>query len=174
MNHQPFEEWLLEDASLTVQQERELQMHLRVCTACSGIAASNLALHSRRLASPAAGFTERFRPRLAAWRKEQLRRQAIGTIVLVLAGIALLYGVAGPAMIAAVRSPAAWLRDVTAYLVAGLTVARVAEDVGSTLLRGLMNLVPQPAWWAMFGAAGAAGILWTLTMRRLAKVTRGA
>ena len=56
MNHQPFENWLLDEEPLTSQQQRDLQNHLRGCTSCSGIADSNLALHTTHMAVPAAGL----------------------------------------------------------------------------------------------------------------------
>jgi len=173
MNHQPFEDWLLEDEALTIQQERELQIHLRSCTTCAAIASSNLALHSRRLIAPPPGFTDRFRPRLVDWRREQLRRQALGTIVLVLAGLGLLYAVAGPAMLQAVQSPAAWLTKVTTYLLSLFTFLSVFGHVGGILLRTLPSLVPPSAWLVVLVAGCALGALWIVSMRRLARAPQG-
>jgi hypothetical protein len=173
MNHQPFEDWLLDDESLTTQQQRELQVHLRSCTLCSAIAASNLELHTKHLATPQPGFTERFRPRLIVWKKEQLRRQAIGTIVLVAAGVALLYAVAGPAMLEAVRSPAAWMRDVTVYVLSLFTMARVAGQVGGVVIRSLSGLIPTGAWWAVMAGGFGLGVLWTFEMRLRLRAPQG-
>ena len=112
MNHQPFENWLLDDEPLTNPQKRELQIHVRDCTSCAAIADSNLALHATRGVAPVPGFTDRFRPRLAAWRREQRRRQILGTVVLVLGGVALLYVSAGPMIAEAARSPESLTRRV--------------------------------------------------------------
>lgn len=174
MNHQPFEDWLLDDEPLTNQQQRELQVHMRGCTSCSAIAASNLALHTKHMAVPQPGFTERFRPRLTAWKTEQLRRQAIGTVVLVAAGLVLLYAVAGPAMLEAVRSPAAWIRDVTVHLLSLLTIARVAGQVGSVVLRSLSGLIPTGAWWATFAGGFGLGAWWIFVMRFRPRAPQGA
>ena len=174
MNHQPFEDWLLDDESLTVQQERELQIHLRSCTACTAIADSNLALHSVRLVSPAPGFADRFQPRLAAWRRAQLRRQAFGSIVLVVAVLALLYTLAGPTILEAVRSPVVWLREITTYLVTVLTLVSVFGQVGSILLRNLPDLIPPAVWFAMLAAGSVLAALWITLMRRLARAPQGA
>jgi predicted small integral membrane protein len=173
MNHQPFDDWLLEDENLTVQQKRELEVHLRSCTSCSAIAASNLALRTKHLAMPQPGFTERFRPRLAAWKKEQLRRQAIGTIVLVAAGLALLYAVAGPAMVEAARSPAAWMRDVTVYVLSLFTLASVAGQVGSVVLRSVVGLIPPGAWWAATAGGFGLAVMCTVVMRRSFRAPQG-
>jgi len=173
MNHQPFEDWLLDDESLTIQQQRELDLHLRSCTSCAAIAASNLALHTRQLASPRPGFTERFQPRLVAWQKRQQRQQAIGTIVLVAAGLALLYAVAGPAMLEAAQSPAAWMRNVTVYVLSLFTMASVAGQVGAVLLRSLWGLIPPGAWWALGVCGFGLGLVWVVLMRRRLQAPQG-
>jgi hypothetical protein len=174
MNHQPFEDWLLDDEPLSHQQEHQLQSHLRTCTSCARIADANLTLHARRMAAPAPGFTARFGPRLAAWRREQLRRQAVGTVILVAAGIALLYAVAGPAMMGAVRSPASWLTDVTGYLIMISTALSVAEKVGGILFRSLAAVVPPAGWGGLWLAVCMLCVLWIISMRRLARAPQGA
>jgi len=174
MNHQPFEDWLLDDEQLTMQQRRELQIHLRSCTRCSGIAASNLALRSGRLAEPAPGFVGRFLPRLTAWQRQQARRQVIGTVVLVLSGLALLYTLAGPAVLEAIRDPAGWVRDTTLFLVSVLSLARVASQVGGTMMRGMASLVPPPTGWGLLFVGFGIVALWISMVRRLARAPRGA
>jgi hypothetical protein len=173
MNHQPFEDWLLDDEPLTIQQELELQIHLRGCTACAAMADSNLALHSVRRLEPAPGFTDRFAARLAGWRKAQLRRQAFGTIVLVVASLASLYALVGPAILDAARSPVIWLRNIAVYVVALVTFLSVLGQVGSILLRNLPSLIPPAGWFAMLAAGGVLGALWITLMRRLARAPQG-
>ncbi len=173
MNHQPFENWLLDEEPLTSQQQRDLQNHLRDCATCSGIAGSNLALHSSRMAAPAPGFTDRFGPRLAAWRREQIRRQAIGTILLVLIGLGLLYALAGPAMLEAARSPAAWLGQVATYAVDVLAMASVIGQVGRILLRHVPAVLPSGSWPVLILACSALGALWIVTMRQIARAPQG-
>ena len=174
MNHQPFENWLLDDEALTPQQQRDLQNHLRGCAACSGIADANLALHTVRLAAPEPGFADRFRMRLAARQREQLRRQAIGTVILVLAGLAMLYAIAGPAMVQAAREPAAWLRDVSIYFVDLLTLVSLIGQVGGILVRALGAVLPVQAWIATLLGGAVLAVFWVETMRRLARVPQGA
>jgi len=174
MNHRPFEEWLLEDEPLTAQQGRELQIHLRDCSSCAAIADSNLALHSTRPLAPLAGFTDRFRPRLAAWRQQQVRRQIVGTLVLVIGGLAVVYTVAAPALQAALDSPAAWITSSAAYLVFLLTYLRVLDQVAGILARSLPGFIPSGGRLAIAVAACGIGLLWIVTMRRLARAQQGA
>jgi len=64
MNHQPFEDWLLNDKPITHEQKRELDVHLRICSYCAALAETGVALKSVRKASPQTGFTTRFQTRL--------------------------------------------------------------------------------------------------------------
>ena len=84
MNHQPFEEWLLNDKHLNPNEKRELDSHLRVCTHCTALTATGLALRSAHAVRPAAGFTMRFQQRLAAQKIAERRRRLWGLIVLIL------------------------------------------------------------------------------------------
>ena len=78
INHQPFEEWLLNDKNLTPAEKRELDLHLRTCTHCTALSATGLALRSAPVASPAAGFTLRFQQRLAAQKDRRTPPQIMG------------------------------------------------------------------------------------------------
>ena len=66
MNHQPFETWLLEEQPLNIEQKRELKAHLQACKYCNALFETGLALNSKKMVSPAAGFTARFEKRLIA------------------------------------------------------------------------------------------------------------
>jgi membrane-associated protease RseP (regulator of RpoE activity) len=83
MNHQPFEDWLLEEKPINPKQKLELEAHLRVCTYCSALAATGNALHSVKKAAPAVGFTVRFQERLAKQKAVERRRRFWGTIVFI-------------------------------------------------------------------------------------------
>jgi hypothetical protein len=172
MNHQPFENWLLDDEPLTVPQKRELQIHVRGCRSCAAIAESNLALHSTHAISPRPGFTERFSTRLARWKHVQHRRQILGTLVLVLGAVALLYFSAAPAIAEAARSPAEWLAAIAAFLIMISTLLSVFGEVGGILVRGLASFVPPAGWLALAVTACGLGVIWMLTMRRLAKAPK--
>ncbi|MFH1908260.1 MAG: hypothetical protein ABIL11_12905, partial [Chloroflexota bacterium] len=84
MNHRPFEDWMLEDQTMTAEQKRELQAHLRMCTRCTALAEVNLALGSARLVAPASGFVDRFQARLEAQRQAQRKRNFWGFLILVI------------------------------------------------------------------------------------------
>lgn len=174
MNHRPFEDWLLEDQPLSTQQERDLQRHLRDCTSCSAIAESNLALHSTRWMMPAAGFTDRYESRLERWRAQQRWRQILGTLVLVMGGLILLYALAAPAILQVLRAPADWVTTAASYLVLLVTSLRILSDVGGILLRDLPRFVSPFGWLALFLAGAGVELVWMYSMRRVARSPQGA
>ncbi len=173
MNHRPFEDWLLDDQHLTRQQERDLQSHLRVCTSCAAIAQSNLALHSTRRVAPATGFGERFQVRLAGRRREQRWRQIVGTLVLVLGGLGLLYWLAGPLLQEALRSPAQWVTTVVGYFLFILTSVQVLSEASSILLRVLPSFVSPAGWFIVSLLFSGLGLLWTVSIWRFARAPQG-
>jgi hypothetical protein len=173
MNHRPFEDWLLDDEALTAQQERDLQAHLRDCTACSSIAASNLALHSTRWAVPKEGFSGRYQIRLEAWRRQQRRQMVLGTLVLVIGGLGLLYALAAPIILQLLHSPADWIAAAAGYLVLLLTSLRVLGEVGGILLRDVALFISPLGWSVLLLTGTGLGVFWVLSVRRLARTPQG-
>jgi hypothetical protein len=173
MNHRPFEDWLLEDRPLNNQERSALQAHVRSCRSCAAIAESNLALHSTRWVSTPSGFTDRFTGRLKRWRTRQRWFQAIGTLLLVGAGIGLLYAVVGPVLQQALRSPADWLTAAAVYLVFLVETVQVLSEVGRILVRDLPAVVAPEGWMVLVAGAVvvAAGCGWWA--RRLATAPQG-
>lgn len=173
MNHRPFEDWLLDDQPLTPEQKRELQSHLRGCTSCSAIAESNLALHSTRMLSPDARFADRFHVRLVQRHREQRLRQIVGTLALVLGGLALLYWLAGPLVQEALRSPAEWITTAVGYFLFVLTSVQVLSEVGAILLRVLPNFISPLGWLIISLLVSGATFFWTVSIRRFARTPQG-
>jgi hypothetical protein len=173
MNHRPFEDWLLDDQPLTIQQERELVMHLHACPSCSAIANSNLALHSIRWVAPPPGFTDRFTVRLNNWQRAQRGQQIMGTLVLVISGLLLIYRLAIPVILDALQSPATWIATATNYLVFILSTVRLFGAVSGILLRDLPGLISPTGWVSIVCAATGASFVWAISMRRMARIPQG-
>jgi len=91
MNHQPFEDWLLNDQPLTSIEKRDLEAHIRTCKYCAASVETGLELHSVRMVSPKPGFVGRFEKRLAAWPIADLRQRLYRLIGLLLGGAGLLF-----------------------------------------------------------------------------------
>ena len=173
MNHRPFEDWLLDDQPLTLEQKRDLQSHLRICTACSAIAESNLALHSSRTVSPTPGFKDRFQVRLVQRRREQKWRQIIGTLVLVLGGLGLLYWLAGPIIQEALNSPAEWIITVVGYFLFISTSLQALSVVSTILLRVIPTFVSPVGLLGLSVVVSSIGLLWIVSIWRVTRTPQG-
>ena len=173
MKHRPFEDWLLEDQRLDPAQKRELDAHLRACDTCTAIAEVNLALRSARVVGPAPGFTVRFQERLTLHRKAQRQRTIIGSTVFVLGGLALLAFLAGPTLFSLITSPAGWLVLLVNAAVFLYSLVVAASEAGSVMLRVLPGLVPPFFWLVMISTISGLGLLWTISIWRLARLPQG-
>ena len=96
MNHQPFEDWILNMVALTLQQQRELDSHVRSCGYCSALARTNRVLRSVKMAIPSSGFVERFQVRLAAAKALDRRRTILGLMLFTLGGLAVMGWLTSP------------------------------------------------------------------------------
>ena len=173
MNHRPFEDWLLEDQRLTSDEERELQAHLRVCTSCAAIAESNLALHSTRMISPAEGFTSRFEVRLVEHRKATRIRQIIGTLIFVLAGLALLYWFASPFIQDVMRSPADWITNVVGYFLFIVTSVQALSEVSHVFTHLLSDFVSPAEWLIILCLVSGLGVVEVLSIWQFTRTPQG-
>lgn len=173
MNHRPFEDWLLDDQPLTLEQKRDLESHLRICTSCSAIAESNLDLHSTRLVSPKTGFKDRFQMRLAQRHREQRWRQIIGTLVLVIGGLGFTYWLAAPTILEALNSPAEWITTVIGYFLFILTSLQVLSEASTILLRVIPTFISPAGVVTAFLLFSGVSLLWIVSIWRVARTPQG-
>ena len=77
MNHQPYENMLLDDRQLTPDEKEKLAQHLEVCPQCTRLEQSLRALDHEfkgaEILAPAVGFSSRWQASLPAWRKQHER-----------------------------------------------------------------------------------------------------
>lgn len=173
MNHRPFEDWLIADQPLDAAQQRDLQNHLRDCVSCAAMAESNMALRAKRMMTPEAGFVDRFTARLAGRREELRRRQILGTVVLVLAGVGLTLVFAGPLLQEAFTSPATWITAMVGYFLFIVTSFRVLSEVTEILLRVLPTVVTPGGWLVTVIAFAGLAAFWTYAIRRARPAQQG-
>lgn len=173
MNHWPFEDWLADGQPLTKEQKRELQSHMQDCAHCAALAEVNLELHSTRLAAPAPGFTERFQARLTAQRVRERRNRLAGILILAAVGVGLLAWNTAPYLIQFLGSPAGWIAAIVNFLLTLLDMARAIGDIGSILLRVLPGFIPPFGWMVLLSAISGFVLLWTVSLWRFTRVTKG-
>jgi len=97
MKHQPFEEWLLVDETLTSEQSKDLEHHLSDCEHCRQLQVARFSVENlfRDAADmePSPGFSARWQARLKAERQLELasrhRWQSWITLILIANAVSL-------------------------------------------------------------------------------------
>jgi hypothetical protein len=174
MNHQPFEEWLLNDKNLSPAETRELDLHLRTCGHCTALSATGLALRSAIVVAPTAGFTMRFQQRLATQKIAERRRKLWGMIVLVVSGVGLLSWFIAPYLLAFVSEPVVWVLTVISYFLFIVTALQAITDVMIVLLRMAPVFIPPYVWMVLLSTLAGLGLLWTISIWRFSRTPQGA
>jgi hypothetical protein len=173
MNHQPFEEWLLNDKNLTPTEKRELDLHLRTCVHCTALSATGLALRSTNVVGPAAGFTVRFKKRLAAQKIAERRYRLWGMMVLIVSGLGLLGWLTAPFLFAFLSSPVEWITSAISYFLFVLTSVQAITQVMTVLARIMPDLIPPYMWMVIISALAGFGLLWTISIWRFSRAPQG-
>ena len=173
MDHRPFEDWLLDNQPLTIDQKRELNTHLQVCTSCTALAEVNLALKSVRLVEPSAGFVDRFQVKLAD-RKAVLRKRNIwGFTILSLMVGGLFTWVSWPVLQGLVQSPVNLLATWVSSLVSFWASLQGILRAGIVLFKVVPGFVPAYIWAVILFGAGAWSLVWVASLIKFTKVSQG-
>jgi len=173
MNHQPFEEWLLNDKHLNPTEKRELDAHLRDCKYCTALTETGFALRSARVVAPAPGFAMRFQERLAAQKIADRRRRLWGLLVLILTGIGLAVWLTAPYISAIAASPVEWLTTVAAYILFLFMSLQAFGEALSVLARIVPGFIPPYVWMVIISAMAGLGLLWAISIWRFVRAPRG-
>lgn len=173
MNHQPFEEWLLNDMPITAEQKRELNSHLRSCVYCVALAETGRMLSSVKMVSPASGFTMRFQARLAERKAADRRRKLWGALLFAFGGSVLLIWLVSPYLTSFFASPATWISTLVGWGVFLVTTLRALAEAGSVILRVLPNIVSPFAWMVLVSTFAGISLLWSVSIWRFTRVPQG-
>lgn len=166
MNHQPFEDWLLNDKPITHEQKRELDLHLRTCAYCAALAETGLALKSVKQASPQIGFTNRFQARLAERKIAERRKRLWGSVLFTLGGLVLLMWIVSPYLVAFVSSPATFIVGLVQWGVFIITTIEAVAQAGSVFLRIIPDFFSPFVWMVLLSAIAGIGLLWSVLIWR--------
>jgi len=173
MKHQPFEEWLLNETSLTMEQKRELDLHVRSCAYCSALMETGVALHSLKMVAPADGFTARFQARLAERKIANHRRRVWGAILFLIGGLSFLLWLAAPSLFAFLSSPATWIAGLVEWGIFLVTTFQAMTQAGEVLLHVVPSFVPPFAWMIIVSALAGISLLWAVSIWRFTRVPQG-
>ena len=168
MDHQPFEDWLLNDERLTAGEEWELNLHLRGCAQCGKLARANRVLRAAPVATPPVGFALRFQQKLAAERKAKRIRNILGLTLILVVGMGVMFLLLPLYMNEISSSPTqlavAWS---TRLVYIGLTLRSIAQT--GNLFTDAAEFVPSYVWLLSLTALIGSGFFWLFSSRRFTR-----
>lgn len=173
MNHQPFEEWLLNEAPITTDQKRALDLHLKSCAYCASLAETSLVLRSVKMAAPADGFTMRFQARLAERKMIEQRRKLFGVFLFLASGLILLMWLAGPSLWRVLASPQAWIASLVEWGIFLITTLMAMAQAGEVLLQVIPGVLPPFVWMVIVSAFAGISLLWSVSIWRFVRAPQG-
>jgi hypothetical protein len=173
MNHQPFEEWLLNEKLISPKQKLDLDAHLRICSYCSALAETGKALRTVKKVSPATGFSARFQARLAMQRTAECRRKRWGAVLFTFGGLVMLMWLAGPYLASFLSEPATWIAAMIEWVIFLITTLQAVAQAGSVLLRMLPGFISPFVFMVLVSAFAGIGLLWSVSIWRFVRVPRG-
>ena len=173
MNHQPFEDWLLNDKLINPKQKLELDAHLRICSYCSALAETGKALHLVKKVSPAAGFSTRFQARLAVQRAAERRRRLWGAVLFTFGGLVMLMWIAWPYLASFFASPATSIAALIEWGIFLVTTLQAVAQAGSVLVDVIPGFLPPFVWMVLVSALAGISLLWSVSIWRFVRVPRG-
>lgn len=175
MNHLPYKEWLLSEASLSDEQHKALQEHLSSCETCRQIepAWTDVQALFKKIpsAEPVPGFSLRWHTRLEEHRLRKQRKLA-WFIVSIIAGIAaVLITLIGLQFFEIINSPGNLILLWISRLTGMLSIYWVIEN----FFNSLSVYIPSISWLLMIFGVGIISfmsVLWLATYRKLTHVRR--
>jgi len=173
MKHQPFEEWLLNDISMTLEQKRELDQHVRSCEYCAALVETGMVLRSAKMVSPVEGFTARFQARLAERKLVDRRRKFWGAIVFLVGGFSFLLWILAPSIASFVASPATWITGLVQWAVFIITTLNAMFQAGSVMLKIAPGFLSPFMWMILVSAFAGLSLLWSVSIWRFVRKPQG-
>lgn len=175
MNHQPFEDWIFEEA-LTSDQQNQLKTHLAVCEDCrrmnEAMRGITYALENSTELNPPAGFSQRWE-KFAEERREQEENMAAWVVLgaLIVVAAAILYVNFGSIWMANVNP----LQVLVSNLVSIVsTVTGLAKSIDAA--RSVLQVIPgnMVVLMAVVGSTLAFFwvTVWVAAMRRVVSIQR--
>jgi hypothetical protein len=173
MNHQPFEDWLLNDMPITHEQKRDLDLHMRSCAYCSALVETGIALKSVKKVSPQAGFATRFQARLAERKLAERRRRIWGAVLFTIGGLAMLMWLTSPYLASFISAPATWIAVIVEWVIFIITTFQALAQAGSVFLQIIPDFLSPFAWMVILSAVAGVSLLWSVSIWRFVRVPRG-
>ena len=180
MNHQPFENWILSEETLSPENAGALQDHLETCNQCRELQAVWVEVvdlfQGVPDVEPVPGFVNRWQERLAVERQVELsirhRWQSIIMLILIGNVIAGLVVLLGSQFLTTFDTPLSLVLSGVYRLASMVTFINVVQNVFATLFRTIISVVPVGLWAVLgIGLVGAVAI-WIISLTSLSVLPR--
>lgn len=176
MKRHPFEEWLLDDNPLSVEEASALENHLQNCEPCRQLSESWKAVETELLNAPLIGprpgFTARWQERLAAEQKALERRQSLAFLGFTIFGAILLFGSLTILAMPLLQNPElliwAWLYRLGEVA----SVLHTADAFFGSLFRSVFSIIPFSGWILLVGVMSEMAVLWLVSFRLITNPRR--
>jgi predicted anti-sigma-YlaC factor YlaD len=170
MNHQPFEMWLLDGATLDKAQHDQLQEHLKACKTCRRLACNlprvEQKLAATPLAAPRPGFAARFQASLPARQLARQRRQIWSMIFSGLSvGVAIAIYQVLPDL--ARLSPGLIVSSLVNNILTAISSLLHLGQVSNYVLMRVPPSVPLAVWVSLTIVFLILSIVWVLALGRI-------
>ena len=169
MKRHLYEDWLLDDDVLSIEESAALETHLQSCVSCRQLSESWKSVEAELLAGPLIGprpgFTARWQERLAAEQKALERRQSLAFLGFTIFGAALLLGSLIILALPLLQNPNlilwTWLYRVGQMV----SVAQTMNAFFSGFFRSVITLIPLSGWILLIGVLCELAVLWLVSFR---------
>lgn len=170
MRHQPFETWIVDEMPLNAEQALALQSHLTECEDCrllsNGWSAARTALMTAPVASPAPGFSSRFRASIAERRYHQQQLQIRRTFLFLLSGsVAALLALL--AYLLFIVTPGGVAMNAFRSLTQILVWWNNLQDTYLPLVQSLPVFVPVALWIIFTTSLSVFSVVWVVSIWRI-------
>jgi len=170
MSHQPYNNWLYDEAELSNEQARALQTHLQACQQCceqyQAWKAVNTQFRSVPVESPQAGFSQRWRASLAERRLRQQAQQVRQFFLILLAAAAVTLLLLAITLLTT-TSPLNLLVSAYQTIIRLVIQGNQIQHVFIPLLQSFPLVLSIPTWIILSSILGVLSILWIGSVWRI-------
>ncbi len=171
MNHQPFEQWILDPANLSDADRQDLQQHLAGCKSCRLLqekwVALNEELRTPLVLAPKPGFTRRWRDSQAERRQRDQRRQAWRYFMAFSGATAAVFLIMVVYLLFT-STPAEWIQAAVRTLSTSLGIFSAARDLTTTWLSLTPMSLNVVVWIALGVTFSILAVIWVFAIWKTA------
>ena len=180
MNHQPFENWLLSEETLSPEEVSALEEHIESCQHCREIQDAWVGIldlfQEVPAVEPAQGFVNRWQDRLAIDQQVETsvkhRWQSMIMLILIVHAIAGLVFLLGTQFLTTFNSPLSLLLSGVYRLASFVAMFNAVQNFFLTLFRTITSVVPAGIWAFLgIGLVGSVAT-WIISISSLAVLPR--